>query len=1320
MKKKLLSLLMTVMMVLHAVGTGTAFAELPTITVTFLDENGNVIFSDSYQGKEFDISKIDTYFLSASSAELEAMGKASEVKLDTSYNHDLTSGPEVTASENGDGEPLTVRVTGDASRITASDGAKITFVGDLDSWVSTDAALRVTGDATVEGTGDIVSKYDGIHAEDSSNVTVDGTVRGGHDEPGTEVDSEGNPIYYGVGAGVFAEDNSSVTVKDDVHGYNDGVIAEGSANVTVDGEVRGYYGSGILALNETDSVTGEVIENNATVTVDESLFSYDSAIIAEGSAEISVGQDVTSNDSAGIVVRSGSSEEDPAKVTVVGTVTAVYDGIEARGGADVTVGGSVRSSKGNGVYVADDSTIKVEGDVIGNGRDGINAQNTYSGTPGEMVQNAAVVEVGGNVSGYMNGIVAEGTSDITVDGNVQGGHMAETTVIDAEGNETKIYDGMGYGIGADDSAAVTVKGNVRGAANGIMVTDHADVKVEGNVIANSSSGIVAYNATKPEEVIENHSKVDVQGSVTAKQHGIQAFGSAEVHVGENVMTTQGVGIFAHDEAQITVGENVYSGDDGVIANGTEGGEKGPQVTVQGTVNAWDDGVTATGDAEVSVDGSVFAGHVKSNTYTDMNGKEHISYYGEGVGVSASDSAHVTVGTAVSGMAGGVRAYGSSVVDVGDTVNSGLGYGIQAQNTSVYDPEAMTWTEKMNQAKVTVDGDVIAGGVGVDARGESKIEVHGSVTGEREIPYSFMNADGEEVTGTDITGTGVSAWDQAKVTVDGDVNAGSLGVAARNQAVVNIGGSVISKEGTAVDAADDSIGYDTEKMEPIMKENEAVINVSGDVESGRQAVYAEGKAVVNIAGDVKGNGYNHVSGVDESMILEAGAVEVGGSADVMIGGSVTVEEGPAIRVDAPVYSWQTEKYEAQEGQASVTVGGSVSSGDGAGVVMGGDAKVTIQGDVTGGRTTETPAEEKTSSEEETAEEEDPAREEARRAAFAGIEEAAAVTGAVELKIEHEGNEGQLIVGGTVSTTEGNVPVVISYTVTEESKVAEAPTLPDIKIYEIVPQDGQFFDVNVSLEKEFNYQISEEGETYDITDKDQMLLAISEEDHTAVIEAIAAAIQYIIKIDSAYQDGTIDIADEFYDSENGIYTAHEGEEVSVTLNLGSEYELTASGQYTLTDNGDGTWTLTVERGGGVTLSATIRQTSIETLPEDDQGEETGSAFRGEKEVETVVVEEKHPAVGKSVLFGRYDLDGNGEAEDLSWKVLRVAGGYARLAMETGLKEIPEDFRTAFNAWEAEQIRNGDITALDQGTCKDVFHDEEIHPSMYVKLDALNLAD
>jgi len=343
-----------------------------------------------------------------------------------------------------------------------------------------------------------------------------------------------------------------------------------------------------------------------------------------------------------------------------------------------------------------------------------------------------------------------------------------------------------------------------------------------------------------------------------------------------------------------------------------------------------------------------------------------------------------------------------------------------------------------------------------------------------------------------------------------------------------------------------------------------IQVDGNVTSlNGKAIVARQESTVTVGKDVEGTTWN--------MDNQIAVIQVRDGADVTVDGSVHSKKGDAVWIDTePVTNPETHEAEEPEENASITVGGDVTADDGAAIHMTSDADVIVMGDVKGGQLTETDDYGDMTAEEAA---EDPwyqARKKAQAEAFSDLDVVEEKHGAVEIESTPDAS-GKLIINGTVSANGDDIPLVIKVSAGEE-ELPEEPIelgLPEMKIYELAPgTDGSYFDVDVTLGRSFSYSVEDNGATNQFVTYENEHIAISEEEHAALVETIAAAIQYIIKVDPAYQNGAIKVADEFYDAENDLYAAHEGEEVSVTFSLDSSYALSASGNYTLKDNGDGT--------------------------------------------------------------------------------------------------------------------------------------------------------
>lgn len=215
-----------------------------------------------------------------------------------------------------------------------------------------------------------------------------------------------------------------------------------------------------------------------------------------------------------------------------------------------------------------------------------------------------------------------------------------------------------------------------------------------------------------------------------------------------------------------------------------------------------------------------------------------------------------------------------------------------------------------------------------------------------------------------------------------------------------------------------------------------------------------------------------------------------------------------------------------------------------------------------------------------------------------------------------------------------------------------------------------------------------------------------------------IQYIIKMDQPAAGGTLAL--DGTTQYEGFEVAKAGTKVILKVTVAEGYELTGAfngkGEKTaLLKDSDGNYYIEVPDGGGVYLTAELTKSKREENTADTGNTQSSGAQI--IEIENVTADQMF-SLGEVVSFGNYDLNGDGKLETLTWNILRMVGGYARLAMTTGLEEIPDDFRTAFTEEEYAAIRDGKITELYSGISYELFGDKLVHPSMYIKVEALGL--
>ena len=164
--------------------------------------------------------------------------------------------------------------------------------------------------------------------------------------------------------------------------------------------------------------------------------------------------------------------------------------------------------------------------------------------------------------------------------------------------------------------------------------------------------------------------------------------------------------------------------------------------------------------------------------------------------------------------------------------------------------------------------------------------------------------------------------------------------------------------------------------------------------------------------------------------------------------------------------------------------------------------------------------------------------------------------------------QVIVRGKIEAR-GKQSAVDIYDVAFEYDPGETlRNLPQIMVKEITVESGDYFTATVHH------------------------LGVEEwlEDSKNLAEAMAKATWYIVDINQP-TNGQIEVRGT--STKEGLLVAHEGDRLTVTGTPKKGYRLTgidAGSKALVTENEDGTYTVTVERGGDVTISA-----SFEAMPE-----------------------------------------------------------------------------------------------------------------------------
>ena len=531
------------------------------------------------------------------------------------------------------------------------------------------------------------------------------------------------------------------------------------------------------------------------------------------------------------------------------------------------------------------------------------------------------------------------TGDVTVSGENGYGIKADNGTVTVTGNVAGGSGSHDNGVSANGST-ITVDGAVTGGACGVMASNESTVKVTGDVTGNTNYGVTAYE----------DSMVTVDGDVTGGTSGVVAAYGGTVTVGtdENKSTVEGgsFGVTASDEGTVvTVNGDAKSTDD--FGYGVDADNKA-QVNVTGDVKAEGkngNGVNATHGSIVEVGGSVEGGDigitVKGGTVIVGTEGENNTVTGGSYGVNASFGGNIT-------LTGDVNAYNRGVQAEGENTEVNVTGDVTSEKTAIYARES---------SKVTVDGDVKVekngglGHIGIEAYGEgTEVNVTGNVTATGFESDAIHAESGSKVTvGTEENESTVTSeyqgvyatMDNTTVTVNGSVESekGS-GVNANQGGTVNVTGNVTSSEGYGVSASGGTVNVDgnVESGSSIgINANGSDVTVGGDVVGGVNGIITTNGTNIQVKGSVKGESFNGITATGSNRVMVLGGVE-GGKDGVSVGG-----DGAIVKVLGGVEGG--ERGVVAEGINVVEVTGDVTGGTGAGVEAQSDATVTVFGDVT---------------------------------------------------------------------------------------------------------------------------------------------------------------------------------------------------------------------------------------------------------------------------------------------------------------------------------------------------------------------------------------
>jgi len=333
--------------------------------------------------------------------------------------------------------------------------------------------------------GNITSDSEGIYVANEGSVTAHGDV----EAKGTGIQNEGGTVNVdgNVNAtegstnnsGIVVYGEGTVTVGENVTGAIDGINVTGGGVVNVGGNVTGLEDDGIAIYKNYFDEDKEV---NGTVTVGGDVTGDYGLYINKGKVDVSgnvTGDSygVSANDKSDIKIGKDVSGEYGiwsynSTISVGGSVTGGEYGIRSSD-STISVEGSVKASKEIGIE-SRGSNITVEKDVEGNVV-GIEASThkkyvynepvvldedlygaSYLREAGEYEKIEEIpsnVNVGGNVTGGLFGVVSDSGSTVHVKGDVTASgkiEMEETEDEEFDDPEMDIYSEI-------PSAAIAVK-----------------------------------------------------------------------------------------------------------------------------------------------------------------------------------------------------------------------------------------------------------------------------------------------------------------------------------------------------------------------------------------------------------------------------------------------------------------------------------------------------------------------------------------------------------------------------------------------------------------------------------------------------------------------------------------------------------------------------------------------------------------------------------------------------------------------------------------------------------------------------------------------
>ena len=460
---------------------------------------------------------------------------------------------------------------------TIEEGADVTIKDNAGSGIYTaqEVCDLTIGSATITNNGSGSVNKSGIGAEKGGGIYNIGTIK-----LGKGVTITGNTAKSGGGVytkgGNVRIDGSKVIGNTATNGNGGGIYATDNSTVTVvGGEISSNTSTGV---EQTASGGGGLYTNNSTVTLDKVTITGNKAITD------------SRNDGGGILA-AGSN------LTITGSTITKNTAPDCGGGlflshtnaniTDSTIEGN-QATQGAGVYL-NDSPDTAEADCTGS--------HTHNITRTNINRNTASSIGGGMYVGLKSNVTLTGS---TLDGNAttdktggQGGAIVAYSAGDITLDSTTITNndaaagGGIYSLGtAGSDTHITLRNNtkftgntaasgagiylVRSSGNNILL-ELSDSAIDNNT-ASSGGGIFAYNGVQI-----NANKASFNGNKAANGAGIYLYGydpnnkvMAELtdsFIDNNIASDWGGGIFAYNGAEVKANNTSISNNKGGYAGG---------------------------------------------------------------------------------------------------------------------------------------------------------------------------------------------------------------------------------------------------------------------------------------------------------------------------------------------------------------------------------------------------------------------------------------------------------------------------------------------------------------------------------------------------------------------------------------------------------------------------------------------------------------------------------------------------------------------------------------------------------------------------------